>query len=77
MGTPRLQRTVQLHLEVQPLADRLVSTQLASSEAVRKLGSGTAATQGHKLKCQHRRLALLRAQLATKAAEALSAEMGV
>lgn len=39
-GTPRLRRTVQLHLEVQPLADRLVSTQLASSEAVRKLGSG-------------------------------------
>lgn len=49
VGTPRLQRTVQLHLEVQPLADRLVSTQLASSEAVRKLGSGTAATQEHKL----------------------------
>lgn len=48
-GTPGLQRTVQLHLEVQPLAGRLVSTQLASSEAVRSWAPGTAATQGHKL----------------------------
>lgn len=48
-GTPRLQRTVQLHLEVQPLADRLVSTQLASSEAVRKLGSEDCSHPGTQL----------------------------
>lgn len=48
-GTPRLQRTVQLHLEVQPLADRLVSTQLASSEAVRKLGSRDCSHPGTQL----------------------------
>lgn len=46
---PRLQRTVQLHLELQALADRLVSTQLASSEAVRKLGSGDCSHPGTQL----------------------------
>lgn len=75
-GTPRLQKTVQLHLEVQPLADRLVSTQLASSEA-EEAGLRGLQPPRDTVQCQHRRFAPLRAQPATKAAEALFAEMGV
>lgn len=38
-GPPVCRETIKLHLGVQLLADRLVSTQLTSSEAGKKMGS--------------------------------------
>lgn len=48
-GDPQTAENSPADLEVQPLADRLVSTQLASSEAVRKLGSGDCSHPGTQL----------------------------
>lgn len=48
-GAPICRGTVKLHVGVQLLADRLVSTQLTSSEAGRKKGSVDYSTQQYSL----------------------------